>query len=50
WFRAEVLDAVDLRSTAVIFYKELEERIESHRLVIDHLENVRGCGTYGWLK
>ncbi|GKD98452.1 hypothetical protein Tco_1382349 [Tanacetum coccineum] len=46
WFRAEVPDAVELRSTAVIFRKELGERIESRRLVINHLENVRGCATY----
>nr|GEU88632.1 hypothetical protein [Tanacetum cinerariifolium] len=50
WFRTEVPDAVELRSTAVIFRKELEKRIESRRLVIDHLEKVRGCPTYGWLK
>ncbi|GJU93675.1 hypothetical protein Tco_1318431 [Tanacetum coccineum] len=47
WFRGEVPDTVELRSTAVIFRKELEEMIESRRL---HLEKVRGCSTYGWLK
>ncbi|GJZ24247.1 V-type proton ATPase 16 kDa proteolipid subunit [Tanacetum coccineum] len=50
WFRDEVPDAVELRSTTVIFRKELEERIESRRLVINHLEKVKGCPTYGWLK
>ncbi|GJY10493.1 hypothetical protein Tco_0378678 [Tanacetum coccineum] len=50
WFRGEVPNAVELRSLAVIFHKELEERIESRHLVIDHLEKVKGCPTYGWLK
>nr|GEV79896.1 hypothetical protein [Tanacetum cinerariifolium] len=50
WLCAEVPDAMELHSTVVILRKELEERIESHRLVIDHLETVRGCPTYGWLK
>ncbi|GJV42896.1 hypothetical protein Tco_1427432 [Tanacetum coccineum] len=50
WFRGEVPDAVELCSTAVIFHKNQEERIENRCLVIDHLEKVRGCPTYGWLK
>ncbi|GKD13329.1 hypothetical protein Tco_1197736, partial [Tanacetum coccineum] len=50
WFRGEVPDAMELRSTAVIFRKEMEERIESRRIVINHLEKVRGCPTHGWLK
>ncbi|GJR77627.1 hypothetical protein Tco_0089992 [Tanacetum coccineum] len=50
WFRSEVPDTVEIRSTTVIFCKQLEERIESRRLIIDHLEKVRGCPTYGWLK
>ncbi|GJR18992.1 hypothetical protein Tco_0967519 [Tanacetum coccineum] len=41
WFRGEVPDAAELRSTAVIVHKELEERIESRRLVINHLEKVK---------
>ncbi|GJR59055.1 hypothetical protein Tco_1501217 [Tanacetum coccineum] len=50
WFRSEVPDTVEIRSTAVIFCKQLEERIEIRHLIIDHLEKVRGCPTYGWLK
>ncbi|GJY08384.1 hypothetical protein Tco_0375438 [Tanacetum coccineum] len=50
WFRSEVPDTVEIRSTTVIFCKQLEERIESRRRVIDHLEKVRGRPTYGWLK
>ncbi|GJZ10464.1 hypothetical protein Tco_0545223 [Tanacetum coccineum] len=37
WFRSEVPDTVEIRSTAMIFCKQLEERIESCRLIIDHL-------------
>ncbi|GJY01185.1 hypothetical protein Tco_0359337 [Tanacetum coccineum] len=43
WFRSVVTDAAESRSSAVIFRKELEERIESRRLVIDHLEKVLKC-------
>ncbi|GJQ90939.1 hypothetical protein Tco_0002078 [Tanacetum coccineum] len=55
WFPSRLLhvqvpDTVEVHSMAVIFCKELEERIKSRRLVIDHLEKVRGCPTYGWLK
>ncbi|GJR70205.1 hypothetical protein Tco_0016270 [Tanacetum coccineum] len=50
WFHGEVPDTVELRLTAVIFRNELEERIESRSVVINHLEKVRGCPTYGWLK
>ncbi|GJV08698.1 hypothetical protein Tco_1346354 [Tanacetum coccineum] len=50
WFCGEVPDVVELHSTTMIFRKELEERIESCRLAIDHLEKVRGCPTYGLLK
>ncbi|GJT59662.1 hypothetical protein Tco_1003195 [Tanacetum coccineum] len=46
WFRCEV---VQLRSTAVMFRKEVEEMVESRRLVVEHLEKVRGCPTSGWL-
>ncbi|GJY85333.1 hypothetical protein Tco_0499359 [Tanacetum coccineum] len=35
---------------SVIFRKELEEKIESRRIMIDYLEKVRDCPTYGWLK
>ncbi|GKC75241.1 hypothetical protein Tco_1126015 [Tanacetum coccineum] len=45
WFRNEVPDMVEIRSMVVIFCKQLEEMIESRRLVIDHLEKVRGCPT-----
>ncbi|GKF17551.1 hypothetical protein Tco_0062469, partial [Tanacetum coccineum] len=50
WFCSKVPDTVELRLIAVIFRKELEERVESRRLVINHLEKVRGYPTYGWLK
>nr|GEV43658.1 hypothetical protein [Tanacetum cinerariifolium] len=50
WFRCEVANMVEVRSTAVIFHKELKERVESRRVLINHLEKVRGCPTYGWLK
>ncbi|GJS69273.1 hypothetical protein Tco_0702114 [Tanacetum coccineum] len=50
WLRNEVSDMVEIRSMVVIFCKQLEEMIESRRLVIDHLEKVRGCPTQGWLK
>nr|GEW42215.1 putative reverse transcriptase domain-containing protein [Tanacetum cinerariifolium] len=39
-----------MRSTAVMFRKEMKERVESRRVVIEHLEKVRGCPTFGWLE
>ncbi|GKD02211.1 hypothetical protein Tco_1177185 [Tanacetum coccineum] len=50
WFHCEVADTVEVHSTAVMFLKELEERVESRRILVNHLEKVRGCPTYGWLK
>ncbi|GJW65319.1 hypothetical protein Tco_0117203 [Tanacetum coccineum] len=50
WFRGEVPDAVDLRSTAIRFRNMVEEGIANHRIVIDHLTNGRGCPTSGWLE
>ncbi|GJX84920.1 hypothetical protein Tco_0335694 [Tanacetum coccineum] len=50
WFRGEVLDTVELRSMTVGLRTELQERIVSRGHIIHHLENVRGCPTYGWLK
>nr|GEX78388.1 hypothetical protein [Tanacetum cinerariifolium] len=49
WFRSEVPDTVAMRSTAIMFCKELEESVKSHRVIIDHLEKVRGYPTDGWL-
>ncbi|GKB53405.1 hypothetical protein Tco_0904158 [Tanacetum coccineum] len=49
WFRGEVPDTVAMRSTTVMFRKVLEESVESRRVVIDHLERVRGYPTDGWL-
>ncbi|GJW99056.1 hypothetical protein Tco_0180864 [Tanacetum coccineum] len=40
WFCGEVPDEVELRSMMVIFCKEREEMIESHHVVINHLEKV----------
>nr|GEU96040.1 hypothetical protein [Tanacetum cinerariifolium] len=33
WFRGEVPDTVQLRSTAVMFRKEVEEMVESRRVI-----------------
>nr|GEY89792.1 hypothetical protein [Tanacetum cinerariifolium] len=43
WFRVEVPDVVELCLMAMIFRKELEERIDSRHLVVGHLDKVRGC-------
>ncbi|GJU66274.1 hypothetical protein Tco_1252533 [Tanacetum coccineum] len=46
WFRDEISDTIELRSMVVSFRTELQERVSSRRVVIDHLENFRGCPTY----
>ncbi|GJQ95572.1 hypothetical protein Tco_0006711 [Tanacetum coccineum] len=50
WFRAEVPEAVEVRSTTVTFRTDLQERIASRRHVIQHLEKIRSCPTSGWLE
>nr|GEU57341.1 hypothetical protein [Tanacetum cinerariifolium] len=47
WFCSEVSEAVEVRSIGVSFRTELQEKIASRRLVIEHLEKVRE--TSGWL-
>ncbi|GJX26468.1 hypothetical protein Tco_0232764 [Tanacetum coccineum] len=50
WFRVEVPDTVELRSMVVRVRTQVQDSIWSCRRVIDHLENVKDCPTYGWLK
>nr|GEU40878.1 hypothetical protein [Tanacetum cinerariifolium] len=40
WFRSEVSEALEVRSMGISFRTELQEKITSHRLVIEHLEKV----------
>ncbi|GKF06743.1 hypothetical protein Tco_0037411 [Tanacetum coccineum] len=47
WFRCEVSEAVEVRSSCISFRKELQEKIASRRHVIEHLEKVGA--TFGWL-
>ncbi|GJX41447.1 hypothetical protein Tco_0256437 [Tanacetum coccineum] len=47
WFRCEVSEAVEVRSMGICFRTELQEKIASHRLVIEHLEKVGA--TSGWV-
>ncbi|GJU89068.1 hypothetical protein Tco_1301491 [Tanacetum coccineum] len=47
WFRCEVSEAVKVHSMGISFRTELQEKIASHRLVIEHLENVGA--TSGWV-
>nr|GEZ07284.1 hypothetical protein [Tanacetum cinerariifolium] len=50
WFRAEGHDTVDLRSVVVRCHTQVHENNQILRRVIDHLENVKDCLTYGWLE
>ncbi|GJV58965.1 hypothetical protein Tco_1465065 [Tanacetum coccineum] len=47
WFRCEVSEAVEVRSMGINFRIELQEKIASRRLVIEHLEKVGD--TSGWV-
>ncbi|GKD03405.1 hypothetical protein Tco_1178379 [Tanacetum coccineum] len=47
WFRCELSEAVEVRSMGISFRTELQEKIASRRLVIEHLENVKA--TSGWV-
>ncbi|GJW56461.1 hypothetical protein Tco_0103192 [Tanacetum coccineum] len=47
WFRCEVSEAVKVHSMGISFRTELQEKIASRRLVIEHLENVGA--TSGWV-
>ncbi|GKC01805.1 hypothetical protein Tco_0987941 [Tanacetum coccineum] len=40
WFRCEVSEAVEVRSMGISFRTELQGKIASRRLVIEHLENA----------
>nr|GEW94189.1 hypothetical protein [Tanacetum cinerariifolium] len=50
WFRGEVSDMVELRSMVGRCRTLVQDRILRRRRVICHLENVKGCPTYGWLE
>nr|GEW42703.1 retrovirus-related Pol polyprotein from transposon TNT 1-94 [Tanacetum cinerariifolium] len=50
WFRGEVPEMVELWSMAVRCRTQVSERILRRHRVIDHLENVKGCPSCGWLK
>ncbi|GJX59715.1 hypothetical protein Tco_0291105 [Tanacetum coccineum] len=47
WFRCVVSEAVEVRSMGISFRTELQEKISSRRLVIEHLEKVGA--TSGWV-
>ncbi|GJR97025.1 hypothetical protein Tco_0269199 [Tanacetum coccineum] len=47
WFRCEVSEAVEVRSSCISFRTELQEKIASHCHVIEHLKKVGA--TSGWL-
>nr|GEU51827.1 hypothetical protein [Tanacetum cinerariifolium] len=50
WFCAEVLDMVELRLMVVHCHTHVQESIWNCYHVIDHLENIKDCPTYGWLE
>ncbi|GJV09300.1 hypothetical protein Tco_1346956 [Tanacetum coccineum] len=47
WFRCEVSEVVEVRSMGISIHTELQEKIASHRLVIEYLEKVGA--TFGWV-
>nr|GEU36523.1 hypothetical protein [Tanacetum cinerariifolium] len=50
WFRSEVSDTFELRSMVVRVRTQVQGNIWSRRRAIDHLESIKDCPTYGWLK